>query len=130
MDSNARWRKPKIDPRQQTLFGPAPRPPRIAVQARTTRRRAADAAAPRADSINARVVQYVRSCKSYGTTRDQIEADTGIKISTVCPAIAALKAAGLVVITTRERLTRGGKAAEVIVAAEFSSDREGGVSEA
>lgn len=84
---------------------------------RKTRANAAVASIPRLNRRLTLVAQWITQRGEYGATRDELEAaGLGFPIQSICPVVAELKKRGLIVPTSRTRLTRHGKPAAVMVA--------------
>ncbi len=103
--------KPSTDgtePPQAMLFGDTD-------VARRTRAKACRDAQRAATPRQRQILDFVSSCGPRGAIREEIADGASIPIQSVCPAVAALIDAGRLIEDGRERATRSGKAAAVVV---------------
>lgn len=78
---------------------------------------AAEAIEPRADTLRAQVLDYLRMCNVNGATDEEMQLALGMNPSTQRPRRVELVNAGLVVDSGRTRPTASGRAAVVWVVA-------------
>lgn len=86
----------------------------------STSKAAARLIEPDLNRLESMVLEHVRSCGEHGATRQETEDGTGLGGDTVRPRADRLLKLGLLTETDRERPTRSGRMARVIVAAEFA----------
>lgn len=82
----------------------------------TTSRDAALDNLPRAGTQKARILDAISSTEDYGCLREDLERPLGLSGNTIRPRVAELIEAGLVEETERQRRTRSGSMALVLVA--------------
>lgn len=79
---------------------------------------AAEAIKPSAETLREQVYEFIHGCGSDGATREEIETGTGIGGSTVRPRVDELMKAERVKGNGTTRMTKAGRAAEVLLTSE------------
>lgn len=98
---------------QLTFTAPAP-----ATNGTPTSNEAAERIEPSAGTLRAQVLDYVRRCKHHGAIDEEIQLALEMNPSTQRPRRQELEKMGLIVRTTRTRMTKSGRSAVVFVAVE------------
>ena len=96
------------DPKQPGLFDKGD-------NAKETRRVALAASIPHRVSRRDRIESFIRDRGRIGATRDEISAELGLPIQSVCPPVLAMLRSGRIIETPKRRNTRAGKPAAVMV---------------